>query len=290
MPDRTPHRATEDFRLNLNDLADPRDVRHTLQETAYLGRLVAPDLDGAALERAFDAAARLHTGNYPQFPAGADGFRRLEAACAVTLAAMRLMHGAHVMGHRFEAREVLLLALAALLHDPGDGHGGPAVGNPAFALDHLSMDGFPASDGEDCAALIRCADPAWSPEVPGGTGLTPEEDTPALAGRMLATAVVLAVMGRPTPFRAGGRGLPAQPRHARRAPLPGLPRRRGRAPATPLPGLAAHAHVAPFRQPLGSGPRPVHGIGQAFEGSARRRHGAGGLQRRRVLTRQRLSP
>ncbi len=192
MPDTTRHRTVGHFRLSLTDLADPRDVRHTLQETSYLGLLVAPDVDAAALERAFDAAARLHTGNYADFPAGSDGFRRLETACATTLAAMRLMHGAHVMGHGFAPREALLLALAALFHDPGDGRGGPAVGNPAFALDHLVMDGFSRAEAEDCAALIRCADAEWMPGQHGGApGAIPEDDA-EMGGCLLATAVVLA--------------------------------------------------------------------------------------------------
>ena len=192
MPDAIMEHDAGTFRLSLADLADPRDVRHTLQETSYLGRLVAPDIDVRALERAFDAAARLHTGNYADFPAGPDGFRRLETACATTLAAMRLMHGAHVMGRGFAPRDILLLALAALFHDPGDGHGGPDVGNPTFARDHLTMDGFSRADAEDCAALIRCARPEWTP---GHADMAPDsipEDDMDMAGCLLATAVILA--------------------------------------------------------------------------------------------------
>lgn len=192
MPDAIMDRIAGSFRLNLADLADPRNISHTLQETAYLGRLVSPDLDTAALERAFDAAARLHTGNVAEFPSGADGFRGLEKACATALAAMRLMHGAHVMGRGFAAREVLLLALAALFHDPGDGRGGPALGNPAFARDHLVMDGFSRTDARDCASLVACAEPGWTPQHTGPSPGTIPEDDMDMAGCMLATAVLLA--------------------------------------------------------------------------------------------------
>lgn len=188
--------------IKLYDLVDPSDDAALAQEMDHLLGLMAPGLDTAPLHAVLADTIRLYCGQYPGYRAANTKYHDLEHSLSVTLALLRLAHGAHVCDEGLEPRTLGLAVIAALLHDAGliqtvadtEGTGakytiGHELRSMAFTSYYLSQRGYPAEDIERCTHIIAATIMRRRlDEVPFG------DDEARLAGEMLGTADLLAQM------------------------------------------------------------------------------------------------
>jgi len=141
-----------------------------------IGCLVAPDFDFDSIRDVFHDTIHLFAGRFPGYRSSLTKYHDLHHTLSVTLATVRLLHGCSLAGHTFAAQDVFLALLASLFHDAGliqtqaDTQGTGAkytVGHEERSIDftttYLAEKGFTASDGDICAAMIRCTILALSP-------------------------------------------------------------------------------------------------------------------------------
>ena len=151
---------------DLVDLTRPPDV---LNELNHIISLVVSDFDHALLEEIFAEIEALFSGDYPGYRASNTKYHDFEHTCAVTLAAVRLIHGAFLEKKIFTAKNVLLGLLGAIFHDIGfiqteddkDGSGakytiGHELRSIEFMKTYLASKSLDAQDIEACAQLIMC--------------------------------------------------------------------------------------------------------------------------------------
>jgi len=178
------------------------DVDATLEETRKIASrfLEASDVD--LFDLIFQDIRLLFKGEYPGYRSSNTKYHDFEHTLSVVLATARLIHGCTEDGMQFEARDILLTLISALLHDVGliqeqhDQEGSGAkytVGHEdrsiRFLRDYLPGRGFGEQALETCANFIRCTILSLPPgDVPF--------DTPALQklGFILGTADLLAQM------------------------------------------------------------------------------------------------
>ncbi|MFW5490235.1 MAG: hypothetical protein ACNI3A_17735 [Desulfovibrio sp.] len=157
---------------------------------------------GELFGRAFLDTLRLFRGEYPGYQACNTLYHDLDHTLSVTLAMVRLMHGASLAGTTFSPGWPEMGVLAALFHDIGyiqrddDKEGSGAkytVGHEergvAFMTEYLADEGFSRQQLEDCGQIIRCTDLWIDIEA-----LDFHSEESLLLGHMLGTADLLAQM------------------------------------------------------------------------------------------------
>lgn len=145
---------------------DPGDV---IKEVNYLYSLMASGPPKPPFNPVYRDVVALFKGKYPGFRPSNTKYHNLEHTGMVVLAAVRLMHGCFLNGHKFIPENFFLGFAAALFHDVGliqaeteqEGTGAVfTVGHEersiAFMSRYLAQKNFSQQLIDDCAALIRC--------------------------------------------------------------------------------------------------------------------------------------
>lgn len=94
----------------------PYDV---VEECMRILNAIAPDMDFPFVRNAFHDVIDLFEGRQPGFKASNTSYHDLEHTLAVTLACVRFMHGAVILGEKLDGHNARLCLLAALFHDTG---------------------------------------------------------------------------------------------------------------------------------------------------------------------------
>lgn len=155
--------------IKLNDLTNTYSPRETFSEIKNLLSLIISDFDSSLLEDVHKDIISLFNGKYAGYRASNTKYHNLEHTFAVTLATARLLHGHHILNHKFSARVILLGLIAALFHDTGliqtleesEGTGAQfTIGHEdrsiALMEKYLANKGFAAEDLRDCGHIIKC--------------------------------------------------------------------------------------------------------------------------------------
>ena len=192
-------RMTKSQLSELVSMKDPAAVR---TEVLYLARLVAPGLPDVALARTWDDVCRLYRGEYRGYRACATGYHDRFHMMDVTLATMRLLHGAAVDGMRISPMDAANVFLAALFHDVGyiqsktetEGTGARFTSTHVargieFMKTYLAAHPVSPSDAETVATLMRFTDLGDPVERIAGDS-TPE----SVLGRIVAAGDLLGQM------------------------------------------------------------------------------------------------
>jgi len=111
-----------DLTANSNDISkrfffDSAD--DLLHEVLAILRLIRSDFDTRPLHEVFDAAKRLHKGDFPGYRACNTGYHDFRHAMDTFLAMARLIHGAMLTDEFFSERQIITALTAAILHDAG---------------------------------------------------------------------------------------------------------------------------------------------------------------------------
>ena len=190
---------------HLEDLVPPGEPEKTLEEVLHLIRRLGAGDEGL-IRDAFDDMVRVFRGDYPGYRKSNTRYHDLDHTCAVFLAMARLMHGAHVEGHRWSDREVALGLFGALFHDVGliqksddvDGTGAKyTLGHEERSVEFMSRYLCKAGIGQDAieeaGQMIGCTIMARAPEE-----IRFHSDNHRLLGHMVGTADLLAQMAERT--------------------------------------------------------------------------------------------
>jgi hypothetical protein len=101
---------------NLVYMEDSGDVFRELKNIALL---MESDHDFLPCEQAYGNVVRLFDGRYPGYRGSNTAYHDLTHTMHVSLALVRLIHGAFVEGERFTWEEINLAVISALMHDTG---------------------------------------------------------------------------------------------------------------------------------------------------------------------------
>lgn len=191
-----------DTRMSIPQLAtlvpmtDPDAVR---DEALLLAKEVQPAVDRDALARAWADMVRLFHGEYPGYRACNTPYHNLQHTTDVTLATIRLLHGAKVEGTDFSRDDVSALYLAALFHDIGyiqtdaetEGSGSALTAvhvarGREFVKTYLAKHPIAGADGVRVAAIIHFTD-----MVQPVDGIPTEKERDRLLGQLMAAGDLL---------------------------------------------------------------------------------------------------
>lgn len=177
-------------------MTNPDAVR---DEVLLLARTVNSDVSQEAFAAVWADVMRLFRGAYPGYQACNTPYHNLQHTTDVTLATMRLLHGAWVEGERFSADDVAALFLAVLFHDIGyiqtkketDGTGASLTATHVargkeFVERYLKKHAALNISASRVAALIGFTEMAHDPDV-----LSVLHDQDRLLGKLLAAGDLL---------------------------------------------------------------------------------------------------
>jgi hypothetical protein len=105
--------------LKFEDLVAMGDPQKVLQEVEKIVHLMYPALTFDPVKNVFSDMVRLFSGAYPGYRSCNTWYHNLKHTNDCLLAMARLIHGAFVQGTVMDSREVVLVLIAALLHDTG---------------------------------------------------------------------------------------------------------------------------------------------------------------------------
>lgn len=95
------------------------DADDAFRELKNLAMLMASAEDFRPCEQAYGHVVRLFEGRYPGYRGSNTSYHDLAHTMHVSLALVRLMHGAFTEGERFTGGEVTLAIISGLMHDTG---------------------------------------------------------------------------------------------------------------------------------------------------------------------------
>lgn len=188
--------------FKLYDLVDISRPESVLAETLALILVVVPDYKADLFVETFSQVAKLFRGDYPGYRASNTRYHDFEHTCAVVLASMRLMYGAHKQGTKFTAANLDILLYSSLFHDLGliqksddtDGTGAKyTVGHEersiSFLKEHFCDDQLPCEVMDGCESAIRCTMLAIDPRK-----VEYADEKQRILGQILGTSDLLAQM------------------------------------------------------------------------------------------------
>lgn len=94
-------------------------VGEVRQEISLIFGMMGFDDVVAPAQKALDGVVSLYGGRWPGFEACETPYHNIEHVMLVTMAMLRLLHGAKLAGHAMTSREAMLCVVAALFHDSG---------------------------------------------------------------------------------------------------------------------------------------------------------------------------
>lgn len=150
-----------------SDLLSTEDHAAVFEEIRYVISLMDPMYDFLTFASVQADVIRLFQGDFPGYRACNTRYHDLEHTMAVTLAVVRLLHGAFVRGISFSSHELTLGVICAFFHDAGliqtendlEGSGAKYTANHEersidFMRGYFAAKNFSRQDLDDCAAII----------------------------------------------------------------------------------------------------------------------------------------
>jgi hypothetical protein len=189
-----------------NDIGEtfrPDSPADAMRQVASIIREFSPGADLACIETSFNDIVGLFAGMYPGYRRCLTEYHDLRHTTSVTLAMVRLMHGAVSEGMTIPQPDVELGVLAALLHDTGyiQKEGDDAGTGAKYTLTHVDRGVEFAReyltarlkkslpDAGRCGSIIMCT------QIGKPLSSIPfEDEQTALLGKMLGTADLLGQM------------------------------------------------------------------------------------------------
>lgn len=163
---------------------------------------INPDYDLALTRAVFDDVDALFLGGYPGYAPVRTPYHNRAHTLHVFMCAVRLMYGVHVSGTAMSDEDVMLVTMAALMHDIGyaqtvDEESGTGAQHTschvtrgiAFMHRYVAAKGFPDGFGQRLEPLIRSTDPGF----PFGQIAFADERS-RLLGQLVATADLVGQM------------------------------------------------------------------------------------------------
>ena len=142
-----------------------------LNEVLEILKRISSDFNTEPIQKVFEAAERIYSGNFAGYQACNTGYHDLRHAIEALLAMSRLIHGAVLDNESFSERQIITALVAAILHDVGyiqeesDTRGTGAkhkADHERRSMDFLSHHGFQFGLSEkeiaDGRAIILCTD------------------------------------------------------------------------------------------------------------------------------------
>jgi hypothetical protein len=192
-------------RRQLSDLFETGHADGIRKEVHRILGLISPGFDTGPFDRTYDAVCRLYHGSFPGYGRCNTPYHDLRHALETLLAMARLIHGSAIGSAGPAERDVILALAAAGFHDAGyiPEETEPERRGASFRTQHeaRSMDfierhagdlGLAPEERDRVNRLIRCTDlssEGMPDRVPA--------DAPALLGRMMAAADLLAQLSDP---------------------------------------------------------------------------------------------
>ena len=103
----------------INNMLAKNDPEDAWVTTLSIARRINPNYDPALARIIFDDVMRLFHGEYPGYCPIKTLYHNLPHTLAVFMCAVRLMHGAHVLGTPISDDEITMVMIATLMHDVG---------------------------------------------------------------------------------------------------------------------------------------------------------------------------
>ncbi len=178
---------------------DPDDVWRKAEAIVLR---INPDYDLARMRAVFEDVSALFSGDYPGYAPVRTPYHNQAHTLHVFMCAVRLMHGVHASGIAMRDEDVLLVGMAALMHDIGyaqtleEESGTGAQHTPchvsrgiAFMHRYVAEREFPAGWGQRLEPLIRSTDPGYPfVQIPFA------DEHARLLGQLVATADLVGQM------------------------------------------------------------------------------------------------
>ncbi len=155
----------------IHDILDTSSNSAMLAEISETARMVAADFDLNQFSSVYDDITAIYQGRCPGYKACNTDYHDLRHVLQVTLATVRIAHGAHVAGRLLDRYDLLLLLVSAILHDIGyiqsslDEQGTGAKYTLVhvdrsidFANNYLPRIGFDRDAVQACAVIIKATD------------------------------------------------------------------------------------------------------------------------------------
>ncbi len=133
--------------VKLHDLVDAGNPVDMIEEIRYVLMLASKKADLEMFDKIAHDAVLLFQGKYPGYRASNTKYHDLEHTCLVTLAFIRLVHGASIENVRFDPENIIYAVAAAFFHDAGliqtiddpDGTGAKyTIGHEQRSIDFLN--------------------------------------------------------------------------------------------------------------------------------------------------------
>lgn len=103
----------------IRDLFINSDPDHVWQKACDIVHSINPNIELGGIRSVFDDVLRLFNGTYPGYSQIKTPYHDLPHTLDVFMCAVRLLHGVHVSDTRLNDDEIILILVAALLHDVG---------------------------------------------------------------------------------------------------------------------------------------------------------------------------
>jgi len=110
------HNSSVDLSIALFENNDPGE---TWEKALQIARSIEPNFDAETARQVFDDVMKVFRGQYPGYCAIKTPYHDLSHTLNVFICAVRLMHGVHVSGTPMTQRDIVLVMIAALMHDIG---------------------------------------------------------------------------------------------------------------------------------------------------------------------------
>jgi hypothetical protein len=186
----------------INGLFANEDPREVLGKAEAIVLRIDPDYDLARVRAVFDDVAALFRGDYPGYAPVRTPYHNQAHTLHVFMCAVRLMHGVHVSGTAMSDEDVMLVIMAALMHDIGyaqtvkEESGTGAQHTPchvsrgiSFMHRYVAEHDFPDGWGQRLEPLIRSTDPGYPfAQIPFA------DEHASLLGQLVATADLVGQM------------------------------------------------------------------------------------------------
>ncbi|MBN1615592.1 MAG: hypothetical protein JW950_14100 [Deltaproteobacteria bacterium] len=109
----------EGTKAQLANLVFMEDADDVYNEIKNIALLMEPEIDFHLCMQVYDDIVRLFEGGYPGYKGFNTAYHDLAHTMHVTLAMVRLMHGAFLQGERFSSEEINIGITSGLMHDTG---------------------------------------------------------------------------------------------------------------------------------------------------------------------------